>query len=187
MVQYLTRNKYYFDGLSSGQWKSQLSSTVASRDTQASTRISTSKTCLKINPNLSSKSSDNCNTKKRYFAIIPQFFVPSLSLCPFASLFQQCRFASIQFDFRNVNGILFLLYDSLASGLIGICSVAETVQQSINQCRRTLIFLQQLIDSISLEQSHLLHLVGEKEQATFEQFIQTLEKEERKHLNTIAP
>jgi hypothetical protein len=67
---------------------------------------------------------------------------PNLSAMQFASFFNMCRLQGISFDLKSGLGTAFMLWDSLASGMVGLLAVADKQAQAITVAVRALSFLQ---------------------------------------------
>ena len=65
------------------------------------------------------------------YATIDYLHNPSLVSVRYGAFFKLCRMQSVSFDLESLSGLMFMLFDSLSSGVLGIISVGGSCAQSL--------------------------------------------------------
>ncbi|GMH84334.1 hypothetical protein TrVE_jg5934 [Triparma verrucosa] len=76
------------------------------------------------------------NKKKalsRSYAAIDAMYNPSLSSVQYGSFFKLCRMQAVSFDLETLSGLMFLLFDSLAAGSLGMIAVGDHAAESMEK------------------------------------------------------
>lgn len=67
------------------------------------------------------------------YAALDYLYCPSLTRIQYGSFFKLCRMNSISFDIDSLNGLMFLLFDSLAGGMLGMLAVGDCTAEAMTK------------------------------------------------------
>ena len=76
--------------------------------------------------------SDN-KTLSRSYACVDQLYNPSLASVQYGSFFKLCRMQAVSFDLETMTGLMFLLFDSLSAGVLGMVAMGEHAADSLDK------------------------------------------------------
>lgn len=88
--------------------------------------------------------------KERFYSVVNYVYQPNLATIQFGSFFNLCRMKGISFDLGSKTGTVFIMLDSLASGTIGIMSIADTHHSGLRTLNMGLSFLQEQAGNLRL-------------------------------------
>ena len=67
------------------------------------------------------------------YASVDQLFNPSLASVQYGSFFKLCRMQAVSFDLETLTGLMFLLFDSLSAGVLGMVAAGEHAADSLDK------------------------------------------------------
>eukprot|EP00520_Triparma_pacifica_P000276 CAMPEP_0118660132 /NCGR_PEP_ID=MMETSP0785-20121206/15500_1 /TAXON_ID=91992 /ORGANISM="Bolidomonas pacifica, Strain CCMP 1866" /LENGTH=999 /DNA_ID=CAMNT_0006553319 /DNA_START=29 /DNA_END=3024 /DNA_ORIENTATION=+ len=79
----------------------------------------------------------------RSYAVIDAMFNPSLGSVQYGSFFKLCRMQAVSFDLESLSGLMFLLFDTLSAGVLGMIAVGGTVAESLERLSGGFSFVKQ--------------------------------------------
>ena len=89
------------------------------------------------------------NTRRHYVAC-EYVYHPNLASLQYSTFFNLCRLQGVSFDLKQKAGTAFMLVDSLASGVLGMMSVAETRFEALRGMSQTFEFIQEQVGTRSI-------------------------------------
>eukprot|EP00948_MAST-09A_sp_MAST-9A-sp1_P004114 g4114.t1 len=96
---------------------------------------------LEVDPSTSSLESKYTLGKSREYITIPYLYHQNLGSLQFNAFFHLCRMKGISFDLNNLDGVAFLLSESLANGTIGILAVGRSLEDKLKKVYKCLGFI----------------------------------------------
>jgi hypothetical protein len=87
---------------------------------------------------------------RRHFVCHDYIYHPNLSSLQYSTFFNLCRLQGVSFDLKQKCGTAFMLVDSLAAGVLGMISVAETRFEALRCMSQTFEFMQEQVGTRSI-------------------------------------
>jgi len=87
----------------------------------------------------------------RYFATAPQIYLSALALLQLPAFFAASRHSGLTFDLPTAHGVVFLLFDSLASGTVGLICMADNPDAALALLNSALSFATQQANVLRLK------------------------------------
>jgi len=91
---------------------------------------------------MSARAPSSVATEARHLVCAPYICHAGLGALQYGPFFGRCRSHGISFDLKRRVGTAFLLMDSLASGVLGTLCVGHTPIAALQNCARTLRFIE---------------------------------------------
>jgi len=79
----------------------------------------------------------------RSYAVVDAMFNPSLETVQYGSFFKLCRMQAVSFDLESLVGLMFLLFDSLSAGVLGVIAVGGHAAESLERLAGGFAFVKQ--------------------------------------------
>jgi hypothetical protein len=87
---------------------------------------------------------------RRHYVVHDYIYHPNLSSLQYSTFFNLCRLQGVSFDLKQKCGTAFMLVDSLAAGVLGMMSVAETRFEALRGMSQTFEFMQEQVGTRSI-------------------------------------
>ena len=79
----------------------------------------------------------------RSYGAIDSMYNPSLGSVQYGSFFKLCRMQAVSFDLESLSGLMFLLFDTLSAGVLGMVAVGGTVAEGLERLSGGFSFIKQ--------------------------------------------
>lgn len=139
----------YFDILTRGNYDENGEYSVEVREQKD--KLSTQFTPLKkivIDPVTQKEVEYLYHLEPKIFMVLSHLHHPGLAEISYETFFHQCKLENIFFDFYKLDGSQFVLYDTLASAILGLFTVGCHRKQAIQRMIESLGFFQNQAGSI---------------------------------------
>ena len=104
--------------------------------------------------NGSNRPNANSNTTQlmKSYASLDYLYCPSLMRVQYGSFFKLCRMNAVSFDLETLSGLMFLLFDSLSGGMLGMLAIGDCTADSMDKLNGGFQFLKHNIGSAKMYQ-----------------------------------
>jgi len=119
----------------------------------------------------------------RAYSCCDGVYNPGLMSVQYGSFFKLCRMQAVSFDLESLSGLMFMLYDSLAAGLLGMVAVGENPAESLDRLHGGFGFIKSNVGNAGAYNEVNLDDPGEGgmgQMASFVRIMRAVENESRR-------